>query len=120
MTPLRLVAEAGTRRVLFGSEARAVVPIGRVTRVPGLPSPALGITLFEGRAVLVLELDPSAEPKLGVVCDASGEVIVFAATRVGTAGEIRATEELDADRVLSMLGSDVWTRQARRRATLET
>lgn len=117
---MRLVAEAGARRVLVGAQAKEVVPLGRVSEIPGLPRPALGVVLLQGRATLVIAIDPGAEPKVGVVCEVAGDTVVFAATRVGTDREIVPTEELDTDRIVALLENDVWAQRAHRMKILET
>jgi hypothetical protein len=74
-------------RFVPAEHIRAVITLGTISPVPGLPRPALGVTMAEGRVLTVLRIDEAgARETVGIICDLEGDAVVLAAEEVLSAG----------------------------------
>lgn len=105
-----------TRGVRVTREAaRRVVPIGPISPVPGLPSPALGLAVAEGRPCLVLDPlgDGAPERRVGLLCDVDGEPVVLVARELTWPGD-QPLDELDVRAVYGEVEGAIWALNAQR------
>lgn len=131
-----VVSCAGGSLFVSASVASQVAELGRVTPVAGLPPPALGVALAEGRVVLVISLgvDAGRRPGPAIVCDMDGDVVAFLGGEVLAVGAFPAeaggvrhdgafVPELDARGLYAELEGTLWAARAvelaRRRAGKE-
>ena len=117
--------------------ASQVVQLGAITSVPGLPAPALGVALAEGRVVVVISIGVPGERSTGpaIVCDVDGEAVAFVGGAMLAVGAFEAdgtgvrhggahVPELDARGLYAELEGTLWAARAlelaKRRAGKET
>lgn len=112
-----MIALVGRSRVVSvpREAARRVVPIGPISAVPGLPPPALGVAVAEGRPCLVLDPlgDGPPDRRVGLLCDVDGEPVVFVAREITWPGDSPA-EELDVRAVYGEVEGAIWAQNAQR------
>lgn len=106
-----------TRQVLVTQEtARRVVVIGAISTVPGLPPPALGVVVAEGRPCLVLDPlgDGAPDRRVGLLCDVDGEPVVVVAQRLEWPKDGETIPVLDVRAVYGEVEGAIWAQNAQR------
>jgi hypothetical protein len=131
-----VLATAAGLAFVPATTAVSVVQLGPLADVPGLPRPALGVALADGRVATVISL-ASADapaPSTAVLCEIDGDLVTFVADEVlavgsfpTEAGVVRygaaLVPDLDARGIYAELEGTLWAaravRLARRRATMQ-
>ena len=142
MTPLLerggvIVSCGGARRFVSADTVKKVVAPGPITPVAGLPPPALGIALADGRVVTVLLADAPLQlvtgthrpPGAALLCDIDGDFVLvvvdavldaglFAAAKAGVRHGDADVEELFVGELRGQLEGAIWAARARTLASL--
>lgn len=109
------------------SVASSVVQLGPIADVPGLPPPALGVALAEGRVATVISLSATNTASTAVLCDIDGDLVAFVADEIVAVGSFPTSPggvmygathvaELDARGLYAELEGTLWAARAVRRA----
>ena len=112
---IALVGSSRTVRVTTET-ARRVVVIGPISRVPGLPAPALGLAVAEGRPCLVLDPlgDGPSDRRVGLLCDVDGEPVVVVAQQMIWPEDPAVIPEIDVRAVYGEVEGAIWAQNAQR------
>ena len=93
-----------------------MVVIGPISSVPGLPAPALGIAVAEGRPCLVLDPfgDGAPDRRVGLLCDVDGEPVVLVAEGLVWPKNRESIPPLDVRALYGEVEGAIWAHNAQR------
>lgn len=100
---------------LAGARVRRIVEIEHVTPVPGLPSPAIGIALADGRLTVVVRIGDAERTGFAILYDlGEGQIAMVGAELAGFSCD-DAVPACDVDAIFARIEASVWSTRAARR-----
>ena len=123
-----LVLRASRGDVFVSANVAArVAQLGPLSKVAGLPSPAAGIAVADGRVVTVVRLGDDRASRVAVLCEVDGDLLALAGTTIVATGWFEPAQggvlhdgariaELDVRGIYGELESALWASRALRHA----
>jgi hypothetical protein len=119
-----VTARAG---LVSASAASRVAQLGPISPVAGLPLPATGIAVADGRVVTVVKLGDDRGSRVAILCEVDGDPIALAGAAIvatgwfdpAPGGVVHAgalVQELDVRAIYGELESALWASRALRHA----